>query len=264
MAEKETSLTFAGLKNMKKNDFKKLFKKPAPWKKAKGVLFLAKYKFSNGKVPLVAIPFKKYNDAAKCFKKEVKKDKAYSAKLTMLASLEQSKGEKGNLTFDVTPVKGNMNADFLNTYGKELFGKLKMGFNVAGVDGPLENEDVQEVVKAADESLSTKKTNKLVAKRNKRAAKANKVKAKLSKFEKAIGKVEAPKLNEKLVLFKQILADLEQEAQADGQIDADEQKELDRMYANIERIETLIADVDEAKGIAANIQQIVKDLQTAK
>lgn len=29
MAEKETELTYVGLKNMKKNDFSKLFKKPA-------------------------------------------------------------------------------------------------------------------------------------------------------------------------------------------------------------------------------------------
>ncbi len=94
MAEKETELTYAGLKNMQKNDFAKLFKKPAPWKKAQGVLFLAKYKFDNGKVPLVAIPFKKYNEAAKCYKNEVKKDSIYSAKLTLLASLEQVRTTK--------------------------------------------------------------------------------------------------------------------------------------------------------------------------
>jgi len=39
MAEKETELTFAALSNMKKSEFAKLFKKPAPWKKAEAVLF---------------------------------------------------------------------------------------------------------------------------------------------------------------------------------------------------------------------------------
>jgi hypothetical protein len=63
--EKETVLTFEALSNMKKSEFIKLFKKPAPWNKAKAVLFLAKYKFSNGKVALVAVPFKKYTTAFK-------------------------------------------------------------------------------------------------------------------------------------------------------------------------------------------------------
>lgn len=262
MAEKETELTYAGLKNMKKNDFSKLFKKPAPWKKAQGVLFLAKYKFDNGKVPLVAIPFKKYNEAAKCYKNEVKKDSIYSAKLTLLASLEKSQDDSGNLVFKVTPIQGSMNTDFLDTYGKELFGKLKTGFEVLGTEGILDNEDIQEVVEAADETLSTKKTDKLVAKRKKRVAKATKVQENLGKFEKAIGKVEAPKLQDKLTLYKQVLKDLTLEAQEDGEIDTNEQKELDRMQQNIERIEQLIEDVEEAKTIATNIKNVLEQLKS--
>lgn len=263
MAENETELTYAGLKNMKKNDFAKLFKKPAPWKKAQGVLFLAKYKFDNGKVPIVAIPFKKYNEAAKCYKNEVKKDSTYSAKLTLLASIKKSQDDKGNLVFKITPTQGSMNTDFLDTYGKELFGKLKTGFKVLGTEGVLDNEDIQEIVEAADETLSAKKTEKLVAKRQKRAAKATKAQENLGKFEKAIGKVEAPKLQEKLTLYKQVLKDLTAEAQEDGEIDVDEQKELDRMQQNIERMEQLLEDVEEAKSIALNIQNILEDLQTA-
>ncbi len=78
-----------------------------------------------------------------------------------------------------------MNTDFLDTYGKELFGKLKTGFEVLGTEGVLDHEDIQEIVEAADETLSTKKTEKLVAKRQKRAAKATKVQENLGKFEKA-------------------------------------------------------------------------------
>jgi hypothetical protein len=258
--QKETELTYAGLKNMKKNDFAKSFKKSAPWKKAKGVLFLAKYKFANGKMPLVAIPFKKYNEAAKCFKTEVKKDSIYSAKLTLLASLEKKQDDNGNLVFKITPTQSSMNTDFLDTYGKELFGKLKTGFEVIGTEGKLDNEDIQEVVKAADETLSTLKTNKLVAKRQKRAEKATKVQENLGKFEKAIGKVEAPKLQEKLSLYQQVLSNLTAEAQEDGEIDADEQKELDRMQQNIERMEQLTEDVEEAKSIAKIMKEIIIEI----
>ncbi len=54
--EEKNELSFAGLKDMKKNDYAKSFKKPKNWKKADAVLFLAKYKFSNGKLNLVAVP----------------------------------------------------------------------------------------------------------------------------------------------------------------------------------------------------------------
>ena len=40
--EKPTELTYTNLKDMDKSTFAKLFKKPAIWKKAKAVVFLAK------------------------------------------------------------------------------------------------------------------------------------------------------------------------------------------------------------------------------
>jgi hypothetical protein len=261
MAEKEIELTYNGLKNMKKNDFAKLFKKPAPWKKAQGVLFLAKYKFSNGKVSLVAIPFKKYNDAAKCFKNEVKIDNIYSSKLTMLTHLEQNKDKKGNLKFKVTPTQGSMNADYLNTYGKELFGKLKIEFTVAGCNSMMNNTDLGEVVEAAKESLSNKKSDLIVAKQKKRAKKATKISQSISKFEKAIGKVEAPKLQEKLTLYKQILKELDIEANKDNQVNTEEKKELKRILHNIQQLELLVKNVTNANKIAKNIQETLYQLQ---
>lgn len=153
-----------------------------------------------------------------------------------------------------------MNTDFLDTYGKELFGKLKTGFEVLGTEGKLNNEDIQEVVEAADETLSTKKTTKLVAKRQKRAAQATKIQENLDKFEKAMGKVEVPKLQEKLALYKQVLNNLTVEAQEDGEIDVDEQKELDRMQQTIERMEQLIEDIEKAKTIATNIKNVLEQL----
>lgn len=263
MADKETDLTYVSLKNMKKNDFEKLFKKPTNWKKAQAVLFLAKYKFANGKMPLVAIPFRKYNEAAKCFKDEIKKESTYSAKLTLLTSLEKKQNDQGNLVFEVTPMQGGMNIDYLDTYGKELFSKLKTGFRALGAKGKLDNEDIQEVVEAAGETLSAQKTNKLVAKRQKRAEKATKIQENLGKFEKVIGKVEASKLQEKLSLYKQVLSDLTVEAKEDGKIDAAEKQELYRMEQNIQHMEQLIENVEEVKSIVTNIQSILKDLQIA-
>jgi hypothetical protein len=75
MKEGITEISFANLEKMNKSLFIKLFKKPAIWKKATAVIFIAKHKFSIGKVKidLVAIPFKKKTEATTCFKKEVKK-----------------------------------------------------------------------------------------------------------------------------------------------------------------------------------------------
>jgi len=256
----EQGLTYEGLKSMTKTDFAKLFKKPIFWKKASAVLFLAKYKFSNGKVNLVAVPYKKYNKAAKTYKNEVKKDTIFSTKLTLLASLEKSKDDKGNLTFKVTPTQGGMNLDFLQTYASDLFSKLKVKVEVVGADSKMENNDLQEVVEAADESLSTKKTNLIVAKQEKRATKAAKIQEKISAFEKAIGKIEAPKLHKNIAILKKALEDLKIEAQADGNIDDVEQDELDRLEEHIANMEELVTKVDEAKAIATSIQELVEQL----
>jgi hypothetical protein len=245
---------------MTKTDFAKLFKKPVFWKKASAVLFLAKYKFSNGKVNLVAVPYKKYNEAAKTYKNEVKKDTIFSTKLTILASLEKSKDDKGNLTFKVTPTQGGMNLDFLQTYASDLFGKLKVNIEVVGADSKMENNDLQDVVEAADESLSTKKTNLIVAKQEKRVAKAAKIQEKISAFEKAIGKVDAPKLHKNITILKKALEDLRIEGQADGQVEDQEQKELDRLEQNIQNMEQLVVKVEAAKTIATNIKKVVEKL----
>jgi hypothetical protein len=102
------------------------------WKKATGVIFLSKYKFLNGKTPLVAIPFRKYTEAAKIFKDEIKKDKTCTTKLIMLAAFTFKKKDDGNLLAEVTPMKGGMDYSLLETYGKELFARLKVDFNVIG------------------------------------------------------------------------------------------------------------------------------------
>jgi len=258
MAEKETALTFAALSNLKKSEFVKLFKKPAPWKKAEAVLFIAKYKFSNGKVPLVAIPFKKYTEAAKCFKNEVKKDSGYTAKLTLLASLEQKK-EGGNLVFKAIPREGAMNPDYLDTYGKELFGILKTGFSVVGSEGKMDSQDLKEVVEAAGEELSDKKLDSIVAKEEKRVKKINKISENLSKFEKLIGKVDASTLNEKFVLYKKILEDLEKKLEK-GKASEVSKEDLNRIHKRIESMKKLIEDVEIAKEIARNIQKVLKVL----
>ena len=254
MAEKETELTFGALSNMKKSEFAKLFKKPAIWKKAGAVLFLAKYKFSNGKVALVAVPFKKYTEAAKCFKNEVKKDSAYTAKLTMLASLEQEKVD-GNLTFTAIPREGAMNPDYLDTYGKELFGNLKTGFSVVSSDGKMDEKDLKEVVDAAGEELSDKKIDSIVAKEERRVQKLNKISENLGQFEKAIGRVKAPKLNEKLALYKEVLDGLEKEAEGENLDD------LKKTRERVEIMEKLIEDVEKAKDVATNIQNVLKELE---
>lgn len=259
---KGKELTFAGLESIKKSDYAKLFKKPAQWKKTNAVLFLAKYKFTNGKVNLVAIPYKKANEANKVFKQEVKKSKIYTPKLTLLGTLEKVQDEKGNIDYTITPLQGSMNLDFLQTYGKDLFKKLKVGFEVVGA-GTMEVSDLEETVEAAGETLSNKKSSKITAKQAKRAARADKIATNLSKFEKVIGKVAPPQLQDKLATYEQVLADLHREAQADGQITDQEQQQLDELSQKITQTKELLTQVEKATAVAENIQQLLSKIQSA-
>lgn len=240
---------------MKKNDYAKSFKKPKNWKKADAVLFLAKYKFSNGKLNLVAVPYRKVTEAAKSFKNEVKKAATYTAKLTLLGTLDKIQGDDGNITYKITPLQGAMNLDFLQTYGKDLFQKLKVGFEVVGAT-TMEMDDLETVTEAAGETLSNKKSEKITKKQAGRANKADKVAAKLSQFEKAIGKVAPAQLQEKALAYEQVLADMQTEAQADGTVTAEEQQQLDNLTQKVSTLKILIEKVEAATVVATNIKSI--------
>jgi hypothetical protein len=259
--ENNNELSFKGLKDMKKNDYTKLFKKPVNWKKASAVLFLAKHKFSNGKMNLVAIPYRKATEANKIFKQEVKKaEGGYTSKLTLLSTLEKVQDDKGNINYTITPLQGGMNLDFLQTYGKDLFKKLKVGFEVVGAEA-MNIDDLEEVTEAAGEMLSNKKSSKITNKQAKRAAKADKIASNLSKFEKIIGKVAPDQLEDKLATYEQVLVDMQAEAQVDGEITVDEQQQLDDLTQKISTTKVLVVKVKEATTIAENIQQIMADFQ---
>lgn len=240
--EKITELTYANLSKMDKNTFGKLVKKPIVWQKTKGVLLFAKHKLTNGKVPLVAIPFKKYQLASKCFKEEVKKDSNYATKLTLLASFEWEKGLDGNMSIVLTPMQGGMNLDYAQASAKELFKKMKVDIRVEGADSKVELDDLKEINKASGEEETDKKTQKKVDKRNKRLAKIKKVTDKLGKFEKSMGRVDLTVLEEKIALFETILADITKEAEADGKVEAEEQEEIDRLTAHLGKVKQKLAD----------------------
>lgn len=191
----------------------------------------------------------------KCFKDDVKTDSGYTAKLTLLASLEQTKKD-GNLTFKAIPREGSMNPDYLNTYGKELFGILKTGFSVVSSDGKMDEKDLKEVVEAAGEELSDKKVKSIVAKEERRVKKISKISENLSKFEKLIGKVDASTLNEKFVLYKKILEDLEKDLK-EGEASKVSKEDLNRIHKRIESMEELIKDVEKATETAENIKKVL-------
>lgn len=149
-----------------------------------------------------------------------------------------------------------MNPDYLNTYGKELFGILKTGFSVVSSDGKMDEKDLKEVVEAAGEELSDKKVKSIVAKEERRVKKISKISENLSKFEKLIGKVDASTLNEKFVLYKKILEDLEKDLK-EGEASKVSKEDLNRIHKRIESMEELIKDVEKATETAENIKKVL-------
>lgn len=258
-------LTFAGLKSMNKTEYQKLFAKPTTWRKAKAVLFLAKYKFSNGKIPLVALPFKKYTLAAECFKNEVKKDKdvPYKPKLTMLGSFGLTKDENGVLTAEITPMQGGLNNDYLESYGKLLFSKLKMNLNVAG-EQQLNKGDVEEVLSKSEES--TRGAAEITAKLNARLGRISKMLANLPKLENAVGKVDPTKLEKKLVVYREALDSVKKEAQKDGNITPEEQNDINRIQSALKTIEDKLANLTDGAEEITNVASdaLIDNLENAE
>ncbi len=187
---------------------------------------------------MVAIPFKKYNDASKCFKEEVKKDKEipYMPKLALLASIEVVKNSSGVLTAQITPMKGGMNNDYLEAEGKELFAALSMNFNVIG-DQVLDKEDLIEVAAAAGEDLNSEDAAKELAKKKAYLERINSILKNLPKLDAAIGKVDANTLKEKLAVYEQALEEIKENSQ--GQYSTPE------TIADFQRISSAIESIKE-------------------
>lgn len=120
MRQKEKSISYAGIKQMNKTTYYRRFKNPTIWKKSKAMICVMKHKFTNGKVPLVCIPYLKKNEAVKVFKDEVKKE--LSSKFILLADIRTIKHTDGKPAIEITPIKGEAN---IRIEAKALFGLMK-------------------------------------------------------------------------------------------------------------------------------------------
>lgn len=247
MKENITEITFSDLEKMGKNLFLKLFKKPTTWKKANAVIFIARYKFSDGKkIDLVAIPFKKKTEAMQCFKHDVKKAPSFKSKLTTVAGLSYGKDDDGNLTYQITPISGGLNFDYLDSYGKELFSKLKVDFTVVGSDEVLDTSDLKEVLSVDNEDVSDQQLAKLVAKRKLRKGKLDKIQGNISKLEIALAKdIEPQKIESSVTQYENILEDMLTEAKEDGQIDNDEKDAIKEVRKYIAQLKIAVKVVPE-------------------
>lgn len=123
MKEKEDGLSFAGIQQMNKTAYYKLFKKPIVWNKAETMICISKHKFTNGKVPLVCIPYRKKVAALKIYKEEVKKQ--LSPKFFLVADIKMAKQANGKTALEITPLKGKGNA-VINTDVAALFQRMKI------------------------------------------------------------------------------------------------------------------------------------------
>lgn len=264
-------ISYSGLKSMNKTEYLKQFKKPAPWRKASGVLFFAKYKFSNGKLDLVAVPFRKYADAAKCFKNEVKKDKKtpYKPMLTLLASFELAKNNKGILTAEITPMQGGMNSDYLESVGKELFSTLKMDFNVVG-DQTLDVGDLVEIAKGEnpyeDPVKIEKEAAEELARRKTNLARVSKIINNIPVIDAAIGKASPDKLMAKIKTFEEVLIQVEKDAAEDLNITEEEQNDINRISKSITRWKEQLANLPKDTANAPDIESdtIIDNLEASE
>lgn len=146
MSEKENALSFSGIKQMSKTEYYKLFKKPVVWKKATAMVCIAKHKFTNGKIPLVCIPYRKKVEALKAYKEEVKKE--LSPKFFLITTIQMVKQASGKTVLEITPLKGSANID---TEVATLFQRMKM--EVLVKSAPVQ-ETEETSVKEADATPS--------------------------------------------------------------------------------------------------------------
>lgn len=122
-------LNVDALKDIKKNDYKKLFLKKSLWRKAEGVLILVDYKLEGKKKSFVAIPYRKIKDATDEYKK-IKSDKLHGLQKTALCLFKLSNDEN---SAELEIKKGGLAAAKLQVEAEMPFGMLPISIAVTGV-----------------------------------------------------------------------------------------------------------------------------------
>lgn len=224
-------ISLEALEHFKKNDYLKLFKKPMTWKKKRGVIFIAKYKFDNGKLPVVAIPFKKFNDAQKAFKEKVKPN--HASKYVLLGELEMYKKEDGNIVASVTPKMGGADIEMA---AAKLFSKMKMLFELKGTQT---EEQLQ--VKAKQPKLDPKKQARLKKKKENRLKRYQLISKNISKLEALFTEGDlAPekiaKLIEGLNKYSDALSAMLEEVYEDEVVDQEEETMINELDMKVQEI----------------------------
>lgn len=135
---------------MKRPEYKKMFKKKALWKKAAGIIVLVDYKL-DGKKTSLAIPYKKKPLMLKELKK-IKADKLHLLKKTGLCSFELGKKSDGGLLARIELIKGGISAALLHSKMLPLFGSIDIDIEVIGLEAVL-TEGVEDNLEA-DQRLS--------------------------------------------------------------------------------------------------------------
>ena len=181
----------------------------------------------------------------------------------MLGSFGLTKDENGVLTAEITPMQGGLNNDYLESYGKLLFSKLKMNLNVAG-EQQLNKGDVEEVLSKSEES--TRGAAEITAKLNARLGRISKMLANLPKLENAVGKVDPTKLEKKLVVYREALDSVKKEAQKDGNITPEEQNDINRIQSALKTIEDKLANLTDGAEEITNVASdaLIDNLENAE
>ena len=258
MADKD--FDFKALGEKKLVEYKKEYCKPMIVKKAKAGLIMIDYRLKGKKTPCVLVSFKKPAEAQKAFK-QLKKDKEHILKKTGLCKISVATGADGKDEITIDIMKGGLSPEVLKTKGADLFGNhLGMTLKVLGgaeemdsKQGESEEEEEEEEMmeKSSDVQSEEEQENpQKEANKAKRSAKIGKMNENVAKLDAAVGKVDSGKLTSNIEKYEAALAQLIKEAEADGEIDAEEQASIDELTDKLEALKENVEKQEESGGKA--------------
>lgn len=261
---------FNSFKGKKLNVYKKEHCKPNDVRKSKGGIVLIDYKLAGKKTPCVFIPFKKLPEAQKVYK-QIKAEKEHIMKKVAYVEVNVATGADGKEEITLEVKKGGVSPDLLISKGADLFeGGIKMALKVIGSATGTEVEEEsteEEVVEDTSKTDTTVDPKVKAEKKGKRLGAYNKIKDNTVKLEGAVGKVDNTKLEANIIKFEDALDKLITEAEADGEIDADEQAmideiqgKLDALYKSMEASES--GETPQGKKLTPEQRQKINDNMT--
>ncbi len=220
MAKKD--FDFKALQGMNAAKYLKAYCKPVDIKKAAAGIAMLDYKINGKKQAFMFLPFKKLAEAVLVFK-QIKESKEHLLKKVGLVSVVPS--EKGEIHLETK--KGGLSSEMMAAKATDFF-MSNFKLKLVATGEAVADDTSADAPSSADAPAPATSNTRLVSYKE--------IAGQINKLIAAMGTMSPEKIGANIQKFEKALSSLENEAMADGDIDAKEQAHITKLRNGLKKL----------------------------